>query len=174
MIYFHTMIRKLFKKSNKKSKLDALIVKYKIPREYLSVNRKSITRGLVVGIFWGLIPMPMQMLAVVFTIPFFKFNVPLAITIVWLSNPITMPLMYYVEYLTGSFLLGMDQLNVEMSMAWFKNHLNDIFIPLYVGTFFYAIIISIVVYFAANWLWIKSVHHEKRHQKRKDNQKKKK
>jgi len=168
------MIRKLFKKTNKKSKLDAFIIKYKIPREYLSVNRKSVTRGLMVGIFWGFIPMPMQMLAVVFTTPFFKFNVPLAITIVWLSNPITMPFMYYIEYLTGSFLLGLEQLHVEMSMAWFKSHLNDIFVPLYVGTFFYAIITSVVVYFAANWLWIKSVRHEKRHQKRKDNKVKKK
>ena len=168
------MIRKLFKKSNKKSKLDAFVKKYKIPREYLSVNRKSITRGLLVGVFWGFIPMPMQMLAVVFTTPFFRFNVPTAITMVWLSNPITMPLLYYIEYITGAFMLGMDSLNVEMSIDWFKNHLDDIFIPLYVGTMFYAIIISSIVYFVANWLWIKSVHHEKRHQKRKDNKKKKK
>lgn len=167
------MIRRLFKKNNKQSKLDAFIKKYKIPREYLSVNRKSITRGLLVGIFWGFIPMPMQMLAVVFTIPFFRFNVPIALTMVWLSNPITMPFMYYMEYITGTFLLGMDALHVQMSLKWFEHHLDDIFIPLYTGTLFYAIIVSSTVYFTINWLWIKSVHHEKRHQKRKDNQNKK-
>ncbi len=64
------MIRKIFKKSNKKSKLDDFIKKHKIPREYLSVNRKSVTRGLMVGIFWGFVPMPMQMLAVVLLLLF--------------------------------------------------------------------------------------------------------
>jgi len=168
------MIRRLFKKSNKKNKLDEFIKKYKIPREYLSVNRKSITRGLLVGIFWGFIPMPMQMLAVVFTTPFFKFNVPIAITTVWLSNPITMPFMYYLEYLTGTFLLGMEHLHVEMSIEWFQKHLDDIFIPLYTGTLFYSITISTLIYYLVNWLWINSVKKEKRHQKRKDNKKKKK
>jgi len=168
------MIRELFKKKSKKTKLDTFIKKYKIPREYLSVNRKSITRGLLVGIFWGFIPMPMQMLAVVFTTPFFRFNVPIALTMVWLSNPLTMPIMYYMEYITGTFILSMEQLHVEMSIPWFKTHLDDIFIPLYVGTFFYAIIISSLIYFLTNWLWIKSVHKAKRHQKRKDNLKKKK
>jgi len=168
------MIRKWFKKSNKQSKLDAFIKKYKIPREYLSVNRRAITRGLLVGIFWGFIPMPLQMLAVVFTTPFFKFNVPIAITMVWLSNPITMPFMYYMEYLTGSFILGMDTLHVQLNLNWFEHHLDDIFIPLYAGTFFYAIVVSAIVYFFVNWLWIKSVHQERRHQKRKDNLKKKK
>ena len=173
MLYFHTMIRKLFKKNNKKTKLDAFIKKYKIPREYLSVNRKSITRGLIVGIFWGFIPMPMQMVAVVFTTPFFKFNVPIAVATVWLSNPITMPFMYYMEYLTGNLILGMDALHVDLSMEWFSSHLEEIFLPLYVGTLFYSIGVSIIVYYSVNWLWIKSVHHEKRHQKRKDNKKKK-
>ena len=167
------MIRKLFKSNGKTTKLDAFIKKYKIPREYLSVNRKSITRGLLVGIFWGFIPMPMQMLAVVFMTPFFKFNVPIAIASVWLSNPVTMPFMYYMEYLTGNFLLGMDALHVELNVEWFSSHLEDIFIPLYVGTFFYAIGGSIIVYNLVNWLWIKSVHKEKRHQKRKDNKNKK-
>ncbi len=168
------MIRKLFKKSNKQSKLDEFIKKYKIPREYLSVNRRSITRGLMVGIFWGFIPMPMQMLAVVFTTPIFRFNVPIAIATVWLSNPVTMPFMYYMEYLTGNFLLGMDSLHVELTMQWFQEHLSDIFIPLYVGTLFYSISVATIVYYGVNWLWINSVHQEKRHQKRKDNRKKKK
>ena len=168
------MIRELFKKKNKNTKLDAFIKKYKIPRELLSVNRKSITRGLLVGIFWGFIPMPLQMVAVVFTTPFVKFNVPIAISMVWLSNPITMPFMYYLEYITGTFILGMEHLRVHMTIEWFHGHLGDIFIPLYVGTFFYAITVSVLVYYGVNWLWIKSVHKEKRHQKRKDNLKKKK
>lgn len=167
------MIRKIFKKKNTKNKLNAFIQKYNIPREYLSANRKSISRGLLIGIFWGFIPMPMQMVAVVMCTPLFRFNVPIAIATVWLSNPVTMPFMYYMEYLTGSFLLGLDSLHVELTVEWFSNHLDDIFVPLYVGTLFYSVTVSVGVYYLVNWLWIKSVQHEKktqtRHQKRKEN-----
>ncbi len=106
----------------------------------------------MVGIFWGFIPMPIQMLAVVFTTPIFRFNVPISIATAWLNNPATMPFMYYVEYLTGNFILGMEVLHVELSVHWFKNHLGDIFVPIYIGTAFYSIIVSIFIYYAVNWL----------------------
>ncbi len=163
------MIRKVFKKkkNGKSSKIDAFLEKYKIPREYLSVNRRSISKGVWVGLFWGFIPMPMQMMAVLFTTPFIRFNVPIAISMVWLSNPVTMPPMYYMEYLTGNFILGNEGVqNVQLTMEWFKNNLGDIFVPLYVGTAFYSIVVSTLVYFAINWLWIHSVKKEKHHKER--------
>ncbi|MBE0491287.1 MAG: DUF2062 domain-containing protein [Sulfurospirillum sp.] len=162
------MVRKAFKrKKTAPSKLDTFIKRYNIPREYLSVNRKMITRGLAVGIFFGFIPMPFQMLAVLAITPLLKFNVPIAITMVWLSNPFTMPFMYYMEYTTGAFLLDMDPLNVELSIHWFKQNLGLIFIPLYFGTAVYAIGFSLIVYFGVDWLWIHSVKQEKQ---AKDNQ----
>jgi uncharacterized protein (DUF2062 family) len=152
------MVRRVFKKKRtQKSKLDSFIEKYKIPREYLSVNRRSITKGLAIGIFFGLIPMPFQMLAVLAMTPFIKFNFPIAISAVWLSNPITMPFMYYIEYETGVFLLGLDPLGVELSMQWFENNLDKIFFPLYAGTLFYCVTIAPLIYFVVNWLWIHSV-----------------
>jgi uncharacterized protein len=157
------MVRKIFKKKKKSSsKLDAFIDKYHIPREYLSTNRKSVCTALFIGIFIGLIPMPFQMLLVLAMIPFFKFNVPLAISMVWLSNPLTMPFMYYLEYKTGAFLLGMSPLHVELTMEWFHQHLGEIFIPLYTGTLFYSLTLSPSVYFIVNWLWIHSVKQEQR------------
>jgi len=168
------MIRKVFKKNKKQTKLDKFIKKYNIPREFLSVNRRAITKGLLIGIFWGFIPMPFQMLAVLAMTPLVRFNIPIAITMVWLSNPVTMPFMYYMEYLTGSFVLGMPHLSVELTMNWFQDNLGNIFIPLYTGTLIYAVFVSISVYFGVNWLWIRSVKTEKRHAKRKRNSSKKK
>ena len=157
------MVRKVFKKKRKNGKIEAFIEKYKIPREFLSVNRKSVTKALLVGIFIAFIPMPFQMLAVLAVSPFIRFNIPIAISMVWLSNPFTMPPMYYMEYLTGTWLLGMEPLHdVKMSVEWFQSHLDDIFIPLYVGTFFYSITVSVSVYFLVNWLWIRSVNRERK------------
>ena len=169
------MIRKVFKKNQKPSKkLDQFIEKYKIPREYLSINRKSVSKGVLVGLFWGFIPMPMQMLAVLATTPFMKFNVPIAISMVWLSNPFTMPPMYYMEYLTGNFILGREGLeHVEMTMDWFKENWDQIVVPLYTGTTFYSIVVSFLVYIIINRLWILSVKKEK-HEKEQVRKKRKK
>ncbi len=162
------MIRKLFKKKQSNGKIKAFIKKYKIPREYLSTNRKSISRGILIGLFWGFIPMPMQMLAVLAVTPFIKFNVPVAISMVWLSNPITMPFMYYMEYQTGNFLMGNESLdNIELTLDWFSNHWDKIIIPLYVGTIPYSMGVSTIIYFIINKLWIDSVQKENTHRKRK-------
>ncbi len=158
------MIRRTFKKGNKNSKIDALITKYKIPREYLSVNRKSISKGVFWGLLWGFIPMPFQMLAVLATTPFVKFNVPIAISMVWLSNPITMPFMYYMEYKTGLFILGRKDLcDVQLTLEWFQNNWDNIVVPLYVGTIPYSLLVSFIIYLIINYLWISSVKREKPH-----------
>jgi uncharacterized protein (DUF2062 family) len=158
-----SMIRKVFKKkSSDKGKIDAFLEKYKLPKSYFGINRRSVTRGVAVGLFWGFIPMPMQMLAVIATTPFIKFNVPIAISMVWLSNPVTMPPMYYMEYLTGNFILGQEGIqDIELTVEWFKTNIGDIFLPLYVGTAFYSIVVTGIIYLILNRLWVRSVKSEK-------------
>ncbi|WP_349636689.1 DUF2062 domain-containing protein [Sulfurimonas sp. CVO] len=155
------MIRKTFKNISASEKLKTLIQKYKIPTDYLSANRRMVSRAVFIGFFIAFIPMPMQMLAVVAFIPFLKFNVPIALAICWLSNPFTMPAMYYMEYLTGSFFLGMEMTSVEMNIEWFSKNIGNIFIPLYVGTAFYSITVSSLAYYLVNHLWRSSVKKDK-------------
>lgn len=168
------MIRKFFRRqASSKGKLDTLLEKYNLPRAYFNINRKMITRGVWMGLFWGFIPMPMQMAAVIAMTPFIRFNIPIAIAMVWLSNPLTMPAMYYMEYLTGNFILGRDGIaNIELTLAWFSNHMGDIFVPLYVGTAFYSIVVSSFIYLLLNWLWIRSVKEEKYEKRQKFNSQK--
>ncbi|WP_297431428.1 DUF2062 domain-containing protein [Sulfurimonas sp.] len=156
------MLRKTLKNTSKHEKLRAFIKKSKIPPEYLSPSRKMISRGVLIGLFIAFIPMPMQMAAVLLFVPFVKFNVPIGLAMCWLSNPITMPPMYYMEYLTGSFLLHMKPQPVEMTLSWFSNNLDNIFIPLYFGTAIYSIFGSILGYFLVNYLWKLSVKRDKK------------
>ncbi len=156
------MIRKIFKTKNTNIKLKNFIDKYKIPREYLSINRKSISRGILIGLFWGFIPMPMQMLALLAVTPFVRFNVPIAISMVWLSNPITMPFMYYMEYKTGNLILGREGIdNIELTLDWFSKNWDSIIVPLYVGTIPYSTVVSLLIYYIINLLWIRSVKKER-------------
>jgi uncharacterized protein (DUF2062 family) len=155
------MLRRTLKKTTQHKKITDFLKKYNIPSEYFAANRKMISRGVLIGLFIAFIPMPMQMAAVVAFTPFVRFNVPIGIAMCWLSNPITMPPMYYMEYLTGSYFLGITPEPVELTLEWFKNNLSKIFIPLYVGTAFYSIFGSISGYFLVNLLWKISVKKER-------------
>jgi len=156
------MIRKTFKKISASEKLKTFIKKYKVPLEYLSANRKMVSKAVFIGLFIAFIPMPMQMLAVIAVMPFTRFNVPIALAMCWLSNPFTMPPMYYIEYLTGSFFLGTEVAPVEMTLEWFSDNIGNIFIPLYVGTAFYSIVGSSLAYYLVNHFWRSSVKKNKK------------
>lgn len=155
------MLRKTLKNTTKHPKVTNFLNKYNIPKDYFSASRKMIGKGVALGIFIAFIPMPMQMLAVLFFTPFFRFNVPIAIAMCWITNPFSMPFVYYIEYLTGSFLLGLKMEPVQVTIEWFSNNIFKIFIPLYAGALFYSIIGSICGNFFVNRFWRKSVKKER-------------
>ena len=162
------MLRKTLKKTSKHKNFNDFIKKYKIPKEYLSTSRKMVSRAVLIGLFIAFIPMPMQMLAVIAMMPFFKFNVPIALAMCWLSNPLTMLPIYYIEYLTGSFILGTEIAPVEMTLDWFSENIDDIFIPLYFGTLIFSIFGGLGGYWLVNHFWKSSVQKDKklhRHQR---------
>ena len=161
------MIRKVFKK-NGPSKFDDFLKKYKIPKEFLTFSRRSVARGAAVGIFVAVIPMPMQMVVVMLLLPIFRFNIIVGLSMVWLSNPVTMPAMYYIEYLTGNLLLGLGGVGeIHLTLKWFEDNFASIFIPLYTGTIFYALVLSSTSYYLITHLWRRSVHQEKKEKKHK-------
>jgi len=155
------MIRKNLKKISRSEKLKAFIKKYKVAPEFLSTNRKMVSKAVFIGLFIAFIPMPMQMLAVLAVMPFVRFNVPIALAMCWLSNPLTMPPMYYMEYVTGSFFLGNEPLDVKLTLEWFSDNIDDVFIGLYVGSTFYSIIGSFGGYWLVNHFWKSSARRDK-------------
>ncbi len=156
------MLRRNLKKISKSEKLKKFILKYKVPKEYLSTNRRMVSKAIFIGLFIAFIPMPMQMAVVLAVMPFTKFNVPIALAMCWISNPFTMPPIYYMEYMTGSFLLGRETLDVEMTLEWFSDNLDNIFVSLYTGTLFYSVTSASLGYWLVNYFWKSSVHRDKK------------
>ena len=155
------MVRKTLKKTTKHPKIKNFLKKTKIPNQYFATNKKMISKGVLIGLVIAFIPMPMQMAFVLTIIPFTKFNVPIALAMCWLSNPLTMPLMYYIEYLTGAYIMGIETQNIKITIDWFMQNIDNIFIPLYIGTAFYSIFISTSIYMIINFLWNSSVKKER-------------
>lgn len=163
------MIRKIFKKQKPNKKIAALIDKYKIPKSYLSVRRKTVANAFMIGMFFAMIPMPMQMLAVVFCVPFITFNVPLSLSIVWINNPFTMPFIFYGEYLLGNLLLNRDGVTeVKLTLTWFQNNFDAIFVPLYFGALVAGVVLGFVSRYLVLHLWKRSVYKERRDKRVKD------
>lgn len=158
-------MRKRLKNSNNNAKVQSFLEKYKVPKEFTSTTRKMISRGAFIGIFIAMIPIPLQMVAVLLFTPFFKFNVPIAIIMCWITNPFTMPFIYYIEYITGGYILGIEITEVEITIEWFQNNLSKIIFPLYVGALVYSITLSFIIYYLINHLWIKSVHKDRKENK---------
>ncbi len=123
------------------------------------VNRHSVSKAFLVGIFWCFIPMPFQMIPAAFVAIWFNANLPISVALVWISNPITMTPMFYFNYLVGALVLNRPTIDYEfqLSWEWLSDKLIEVGIPLYVGSLVCAIVFSTVCYGLVQFLWKKKV-----------------
>ncbi len=105
-------------------------------REIWRSNRHAMARGAFIGLFCAFVPIPIQMLIVVILAPVFRANLPMAIALVWISNPLTIPPMFYFSYRLGAWLLNMrlETDSIEISFGWLLANLGSIGYPLIVGS----------------------------------------
>jgi uncharacterized protein (DUF2062 family) len=69
-------------------------------------NRRSVAGGLAVGLFFGiLVPFAQILLAAVAAV-ILRVNLPVAAFSTLITNPFTVPAIYYVAYRLGEFLIG--------------------------------------------------------------------
>ena len=70
------------------------------------LNRKSVSGGVAVGLFAGLIPGPFQMLtAAILAIPL-RVNLPVALVTTLYTNPFTIVPLYLAAYQIGRWIVG--------------------------------------------------------------------
>jgi uncharacterized protein (DUF2062 family) len=123
------------------------------------INRHSMARAFLIGVWLCFIPMPFQMLASALFAIWFNANLPLAVALVWISNPVTMPPIFYFNYKLGVWMLSRPLLDFEFSpsRAWVSERLLDIGIPLYLGSLVVATVSACVAYVIIQLLWRRRV-----------------
>lgn len=119
------------------------------------MNRRSVAGAFAVGLFWAFIPMPFQMIAAAATAIPFRVNMPISLALVWITNPLTMPPMFYCSYLVGTWLMGSPASNeaFEPTMEWFKHSMGSIWEPLYLGSLVCGLLAALIGYIAIRGLW---------------------
>lgn len=101
----------------------------------LHLNRRSVSGAVAVGLFMAFVPVPFQMLLAAIAAIFVKVNLPISVAMVWLSNPLTMPPLFYFAYKVGAWLLDKPyaQIKFELSWQWLTQSLGDIWQPFLLG-----------------------------------------
>jgi len=126
------------------------------------LNRRSARGAFAVGLMFAFWPVPFQMVFAAAAAIILRVNLPLSIVLVWITNPFTMPPIFYGAYKVGELILGPTghEFAFEPTWAWIVESLSTIgptflFGCLASGTFFAAF-----GYFMIDWLWRWSVHSE--------------
>lgn len=123
--------------------------------ELWHLNRYSIARGFATGLFWSLIPLPMQMAGAAITALLWRANMPISIALVWITNPLTIVPVFYLLYLFGASLLGVPTIEMPegVSIEWFRHSIEEIWQPLLLGSVVCATVVALIGYYGIHLLW---------------------
>lgn len=121
------------------------------------LNRHSVSLAFLVGVFLALalFPIPGQMLLAASLAFWVRCNLPIAVTLVWISNPITIPPIFFSTYKLGTFILDTPpiQFTGTMNWEWLYQELGRIWKPLLLGSFSAGIICSLLSFLLVRGLW---------------------
>lgn len=123
------------------------------------MHRRNVEKAFAVGIFCAFIPVPFQMVLAAIGAILFSANLPIAVALVWVTNPITMPPMFYGTYKLGAWILNSPETSFqfELSFEWLSKSLGEIWEPFLLGCLVSGVFFSFVSYFAIKLLWRISV-----------------
>jgi len=133
------------------------------------VNRRSMAGAVAVGLFFAWVPMPTQMLMAAAAAIMFRTNMALSVALVWISNPFTIPPMFYFAYLVGTWVIGEppQDFAFQLSFEWLADELASSWMPFLTGCLILATSSSMIGYFAVSQFWVYTVR--KKRSKRKGN-----
>ena len=119
------------------------------------LNRRSIAGAFAVGLFFAWWPVPFQMVLAVAGSILFRTNLPLSAALVWVTNPITMPVMFYFSYVVGTWIIGVPEIafEIELTIDWLLTGLSAIWQPFLTGCLVLAVISSAIGYASIQILW---------------------
>jgi len=119
------------------------------------MNRKSVSMAFLVGLFIMWVPLPSQMILAAGAAILFRCNLPIAIALVWITNPITMAPMFYFAYKLGNLMLGLpaNDIEFEASFDWIQQEMEIIWQPLLLGCFTLGVTSAITGFLAIRLLW---------------------
>ncbi|MGM0476855.1 MAG: DUF2062 domain-containing protein [Pseudomonadota bacterium] len=119
------------------------------------LNRRSVAGAVALGLFIAFIPMPFQMIAAAAVAILIRVNLPIAVVMVWVSNPLTLPPLLVTGYRLGKWVLrDPTQLGrFEPTLTWLFQEFGLIWPPLLIGSLIMSLVASVTGYFLVHFIW---------------------
>jgi uncharacterized protein (DUF2062 family) len=136
------------------------------------INRYSASMAFFVGLFVAFIPAPGQTLIAAVLAVLLRCNLPLSVGLVFLTNPVTMPPIFYMAYKIGALIIDVPvtEIDFEPGFDWLSNSLAAIWQPFLLGSLICGLFSGSLGYLIVNqlWRWRVARHWHKRKRKRAD------
>lgn len=119
------------------------------------VTRYSASMAFFIGLFIAFIPIPGQMVLAAFLAYRLRCNLPLSVGLVWITNPATMPAIYFLSYKVGAMIIDvpMQAMDFELSFTWLTHEMGNIWKPFLLGCITCGLFFGSVGYFILSMLW---------------------
>jgi len=120
------------------------------------LNRHSASGAFAVGLFAAFVPLPFQMVIAAAAAVLLRVNLPLSVVLVWITNPLTIPPMFYCTYLVGAWLMGRPGMlpeSVDFSLATLMHGLGEVWQPLLLGSLVCGALAAALGYALVLGLW---------------------
>ena len=133
------------------------------------INRYSASMAFFVGLFVAFIPVPGQTLIAAVIAVLLRCNLPLSVSLVFLSNPVTMPPIFYMAYKIGALIIDVpvSSMEFEFSFHWLRNSMGAIWQPFLLGCLLCGLFAGSLGYVVVSQLWRWHVAHKWHARKRK-------
>lgn len=77
-------------------------------------NRHSLNKAVYIGVLSAFFPLPGQMLLALIGALIFRANVPMALGLTWITNPLTTLPVFYAGYYVGAKLLDVPMISLRV------------------------------------------------------------
>ena len=129
--------------------------------DFWHLTRHSVAGAFFIGVFCAFLPIPLQTVLAALLAILFKRNLPLSVVLVFITNPLTMPPIFYFNYWLGSLLLNepsiYQTLNLDDVWVWLAVNFNHIGKPLLVGSIAGGLIFGLLSFMTIHLFWLLSV-----------------
>jgi len=135
------------------------------------LNRRSVSTAFAIGLFMAFVPMPFQMIPATALAIILRANLIISVALVWISNPVTIPPIFYFCYLVGTFILQTpaNEFHFEPTIDWMMTGLAHVWEPFLLGCFVVSTTCAVAGYTGIRlfWRWHVVTEWEERKKKRK-------
>ncbi|MFT6792021.1 MAG: hypothetical protein ACJA04_001236 [Cellvibrionaceae bacterium] len=133
------------------------------------LNRYSVSIAFLVGVFTAFLPIPGQMLLAGLIAFWVRCNLPIALALVWITNPLTITPILFMNYKLGAWMLGTPPLIFDgtMDWQWLSAEFNRVWKPLLLGSLMAGSFFSLLSYLSLRYLWLAHVGYQWRHRQKK-------